>query len=320
MERYTSFILKHRKMIIVVFVFLAVVCAGLSTKVGVNYKFADYLPNDAASTVALDTMEKEYSQPVPNMRVVIHDVTIPQALDYKKKLEQVDGVDEVNWLDDVVDIYEPLENADQDTIDEWYKDSDALYSITVVDDETEKKAAVDEIRDIIGDDNSMSGTAVTDALSPFHASSDIQKIMLFVLPVTFIVLLLTTNSWFEPVLFMITIGIAIMLNRGTNLLFGEISFVTNAAGSVLQLAVSMDYFHLPSSQICRKQSRSYGGGSKTVHRISTFQWPYNSDRFCGTDPDAVQNRTGYGVGHGKSNRIQSSLCTLFPAGTGDQHL
>ena len=175
------------------------------------------------------------------MRVVIHDVTIPQALDYKKKLEQVDGVDEVNWLDDVVDIYEPLENADQDTIDEWYKDSDALYSITVVDDETEKKAAVDEIRDIIGDDNSMSGTAVTDALSPFHTSSDIQKIMLFVLPVTFIVLLLTTNSWFEPVLFMITIGIAIMLNRGTNLLFGEISFVTNAAGSVLQLAVSMDY-------------------------------------------------------------------------------
>lgn len=174
------------------------------------------------------------------MRVVIHDVTIPQALDYKKKLEQVDGVDEVNWLDDVVDIYEPLENADQDTIDEWYKDSDALYSITVVDDETEKKAAVDEIRDIIGDDNSMSGTAVTDALSPFHTSSDIQKIMLFVLPVTFIVLLLTTNSWFEPVLFMITIGIAIMLNRGTNLLFGEISFVTNAAGSVLQLAVSMD--------------------------------------------------------------------------------
>ena len=46
------------------------------------------------------------------MRVVIHDVTIPQALDYKKKLEQVDGVDEINWLDDVVDIYEPLENAD----------------------------------------------------------------------------------------------------------------------------------------------------------------------------------------------------------------
>ena len=241
MERYTSFILKHRKLIITVFVFAAIICAGLSTMVGVNYKFADYLPKDAPSTIALDVMEEEYSQSVPNMRVVIHDVSIPEALSYKEKLEKVKGVEEVNWLDDAIDIYEPLEEVDQDTIDEWYKNSDALYSITVADDETLKKKAVNEIRNIIGDDNAMSGTAVTDVLAPTHTSQEIQKIMVFVLPVVFIVLLLTTNSWFEPVLFMITIGVAIMLNRGTNLIFGEISFVTNAAGSVLQLAVSMDY-------------------------------------------------------------------------------
>lgn len=125
---------------------------------------------------------------------------------------------------------------------------------------------------------------------------------------------------------MITIGIAIMLNRGTNLLFGEISFVTNAAGSVLQLAVSMDcsIFLLHRFAENRAEGKDVQDAMvaavKQSTRISTFQWPYNSDRFCGTDPDAVQNRTGYGVGHGKSNRIQSSLCTLFPAGTGDQHL
>ena len=241
MERYTSFILKHRKLIITVFLFAAVICAGLSAMVGVNYKFADYLPEDAPSTVALNIMEEEYSQSIPNMRVVIHDVSIPEALTYKEKLEQVEGVEEVNWLDDAINIYEPLEDADQDTIDEWYKNSDALYSVTIADDETLKKKAVDEIRNIIGDDNAMSGTAVTDVLSPVHTSQEIQRIMVFVLPIVFIVLLLTTNSWFEPVLFMITIGVAIMLNRGTNLIFGEISFVTNAAGSVLQLAVSMDY-------------------------------------------------------------------------------
>lgn len=55
--------------------------------------------------------------------------------------------------------------------------------------------------------------------------------MAIALPIIFIILLLTTTSWFEPVLFMVTIGVAIMLNRGTNLIFGEISFVTNAAGS-----------------------------------------------------------------------------------------
>ena len=228
-------------MIIIVFLILTVICAGLSTLVGVNYNFADYLPKDAPSTNALNVMEEEYSQPIPNMRVVIYDVSIPDALEYKEKIEKAEGVKEVTWLDDSIDIYGPLELADQDSVETWYKNSDALFSVTVSSDEKEKKAAVDAIREIIGDDNAMSGTAVTDVLSPVHTSQEIQKIMLIALPIVFIILLLTTTSWFEPVLFMITIGVAIMLNRGTNLIFGEISFVTNAAGSVLQLAVSMDY-------------------------------------------------------------------------------
>ena len=228
-------------MIITVFVVLAVICAGLSTLVGVNYNFADYLPDDAPSTKALNIMEEEYSQPIPNMRVVIYDVTIPEALDYKEKIENAEGVKEVTWLDDSIDIYQPLELADQDTTDTWYKNSDALFSVTVSSNEDEKAAAVEAIREIIGDNNAMSGIAVTDVLSPVHTSQEIQKIILIALPIIFVILLLTTTSWFEPVLFMVTIGVAIMLNRGTNLMFGEISFVTNAAGSVLQLAVSMDY-------------------------------------------------------------------------------
>ena len=241
MNRYTTFILKHRKWIMSVFLILAVVSAGFSTMVGVNYSFTDYLPDDAPSTKALDIMNEEYNQSIPNMRVLIYDVSIPEALSYKKKLEAAEGVEEVTWLDDSINIYEPLEMADQDTVDTWYKNKDALYSVTVSSKEEEKEKAVSQIREIIGDENSMSGTAVTDILSPIHTSKEIQKIMVIVLPIVFLVLCLTTTSWFEPVLFMITIGVAIMLNRGTNLIFGEISFVTNAAGSVLQLAVSMDY-------------------------------------------------------------------------------
>ena len=242
MNRYTQFILKHRKIIIIVFLLAAVICVGLSTMVGVNYKFADYLPEDAPSTKALDVMKEEYDQTIPNMRVLIYDVSIPLALSYKERIENVKGVEEVRWLDDAIDIYEPLEQADADTVDVWYKDSDALFSITISEkDDAEKKAAVKEIRTIIGDENAMSGTAVTDTYSPVHTTKDIQKIILIAIPIVFIILLLTTNSWFEPVLFLFTISVAIMLNRGTNLIFGEISFVTNAAGSVLQLAVSMDY-------------------------------------------------------------------------------
>ena len=239
MERYTQFLLKHKKLIIGVFVLAAVLCAVLSGLVGVNYNFADYLPDDAASTRALEVMDEEYSQSVPNMRVLVYEVSIPQALAYKEKIADVDGVEEVTWLDDAVDIYEPLELAEQKTVEDWYKDGNALFSVTV--DEKKQDSVIPAVREIIGEENCMSGTAVTSVLAPVNTSVEVQQIMFLAVPIIFLILILTTNSWFEPVLFMITIGVAILINRGTNLMFGTVSFVTNAAGSVLQLAVSMDY-------------------------------------------------------------------------------
>ncbi|MFR6327401.1 MAG: efflux RND transporter permease subunit [Eisenbergiella sp.] len=207
--------------------------------VGVNYNFADYLTDDAASTRALEVMDEEYSQSVPNMRVLVYEDSIPQALAYKEKIADVDGVEEVNWLDDAVDIYEPLELAEQKTVEDWYKDGNALFSVTV--DEKKQDSVIPAVREIIGEENCMSGTAVTSVLAPVNTSVEVQQIMFLAVPIIFLILILTTNSWFEPVLFMITIGVAILINRGTNLMFGTVSFVTNAAGSVLQLAVSMDY-------------------------------------------------------------------------------
>lgn len=239
MDHYTRFVVKHKKIIIAIFVIAAAVCAFLSTMVGVDYKFADYLPDDAQSTVALDTMNKEYDQEVPNVRVMIKDVSIAQALKYKEKLEKIDGVQEVNWLDDATNIYQPLALTDKDTVNDWYKNKNALYQVTI--DETNGYEVIQNMRKVIGDDNYMTGDAVTNAVTPVTTAEEVQRIVMITVPIIFIILLLTTNSWFEPVLFMATIGIAIMINRGTNLMFGTISFVTNAAGSVLQLAVSMDY-------------------------------------------------------------------------------
>lgn len=239
MDHYTKFVVKHKKTIIFLFVIAAAVCAFLSTMVGVDYKFADYLPDDARSTKALDVMNEEYDQEVPNVRIMIKNVSIAKALDYKEKIEAIDGVQEVNWLDDATNIYEPLEMMDQETVNDWYKNKNALYQVTM--DETNGYETAMQIRKVIGNDNYMSGEGITNSLTSRTTAAEIQKIVMIVVPIVFIILLLTTNSWFEPVLFMATIGIAIMINRGTNLMFGTISFVTNAAGSILQLAVSMDY-------------------------------------------------------------------------------
>lgn len=239
MERYTQFLLKHRIQVIVLFVAAAAVCAVLSGLVDVNCKLTDYLPGESASTRAIKVMEEEYNQAVPNMRVLIYDVTIPEALEYKERLKAAEGIQEVSWLDDAVNIYEPLEMAPQKTVDEWYQDGNALFSVTVKEDRADE--AVAAVREIIGDENCMSGSVVESVAADSDTAKDVRKIMLLAVLIVFLILLLTTSSWFEPVLFLITIGVAILINMGTNLIFGTVSFVTSAAGPVLQLAVSMDY-------------------------------------------------------------------------------
>lgn len=81
--------------------------------VSVNYDMNDYLPESSPSTVALDLMDEEFDGGVPNARVMVANVTIPEALAYKEQIEAVDGVTDVTWLDDAVSVNEPLEIQDQ---------------------------------------------------------------------------------------------------------------------------------------------------------------------------------------------------------------
>ena len=121
----------------------------------------------------------------------------------------------------------------------YYKDNNALMSIAI--EEEKRLDAVSEIRGIIGDDNDMTGSAVSAAYATKNTVHEISKISGIAVAFVLLVLLLTTMSWAEPFLILIGIGVAVVINMGTNLIFGEISFVSNAAGSILQLAVSLDY-------------------------------------------------------------------------------
>lgn len=239
MRKFYEVIVNHRKTVIVVFFISVVICALCGTMVNVNYDMNDYLPDGMASTVALDTMNKEYDMSIPNARVMISDVSISEALDMKQKLLDIDGVDDVTWLDDVVDTDIPLGTQDKDVVENYYKDNNALFTVTV--DEQTRLETVNTIRKLIGDENSMSGSAVNTSVATQATNSEIKKIILLVLTICLAILCITSHSWIEPILLLGTIGVAIILNKGTNLMFGTISFVTNAAGGVLQLAVSMDY-------------------------------------------------------------------------------
>lgn len=252
MKKFYSGIVKHRKLIIALFAVLFIACMILQNLVEVNYDMNDYLPEDCKSTISIDVMEDEFDGGIPNARVMVYDVTVPQALEYKDKIEKVSGVTDVMWLDDATDITVPLSSIDADTVETYYKDNNALFTVTI--EENSRISAVSEIRKIVGDDNAMTGSAVSTALSTTNTVSEIGKITVIAVIFVLIVLIITTNSWLEPIVVLLGLGVAIILNNGSNAVFGEISFVTNAAGSILQLAVSLDYsvFLIHRFEECRK--------------------------------------------------------------------
>ena len=239
MQKFYRGIVNHPKLIITVFLLLTVICAVLQSMVGVNYDMTAYLPEDSHSTVSLELMENEFEGGIPNARVMIRDVTIPEALEYKEKLLACDGVTDVMWLDDAASIYVPLNQLDADTVETYYKDNTALFTVTISEDK--RIEAVDAIRAVIGDENAMSGEAVSTAIATTSTVDQIMIITIFAVICVLVILFITTTSWIEPLIVLGGIGVAVIINMGTNLIFGEISFVTNAAGSILQLAVSLDY-------------------------------------------------------------------------------
>ena len=239
MRKLYESIVNHKKTVIVAFVMAMIVSAVCSTMVNVNYDINDYLPDGTASTVALDTMNEEYDMSIPNARVMVSNLTVAQALEMKQKLSEIEGVEDVTWLDDVIDTDIPLETADKDTVENYYKDNKALFTVTI--NEHTRIETVNAIRDLIGDDNSMAGAAINTAIAAQATNKEVKNIIFLVIPICLAVLFLTSSSWIEPILLLGSIGVAILINKGSNLMFGTISFVTNAAGGVLQLAVSMDY-------------------------------------------------------------------------------
>lgn len=254
MKKFYSGVLNCKKTVLIIFLSLFVFSLLCSNLVAVNYDMTDYLPANTKSTVSLEILQGEFSGGIPNARVMVKDVSIPEALKFKEKIKAVEGVTEVTWLDDTADIRVPLATLDTKMVETYYRDNTAVFTVTIDDDY--RISAVEDIRNLYGTQGAITGAAVSNADATVSAVSEILKITVIAVTFVLIVLLLTTSSWLEPILVLAGLGIAVVLNNGSNLIFGEISFVTNAAGSVLQLAVSLDYsvFLLHRFDECLKEN------------------------------------------------------------------
>ncbi|MGG1629884.1 efflux RND transporter permease subunit [Rossellomorea sp. NRS-1567] len=239
MINIASWIIKHKKAVLIAFILVTVLSTAAQFFVKVNYNMVDYLPDDAQSTQAMDIMEKEFTGDVPDTRVMVTGVTIQEALEFKEKLEAIDGVSDVMWLDDMVDLKTPLEVADKETVENYYSDQNALFSISVR--TGDEVRITDEIYELIGSDGAIAGEAANTASSQKMAGSESMYAGMLLVPLIILILVVSTTSWIEPLFFLTAIGVSVLINLGTNIFLGEVSFVTQSVAPILQLAVSLDY-------------------------------------------------------------------------------
>ena len=252
MERFYGAIVRRRTLVLALFILASAAGLWMKSLVRVNYDINDYLPAGSPSTAAIQVLGREFDRGIPNVRAMVEDVTVPQALQIKAALANLPGVEAVTWLDDAADVAVPLSAMDSALLDAYYRDGAALFSLTVSEDDY--VAAVAGVRAVIGEEGAMTGSAVSQAASATGTMGEVQIIGAFGVAFALVVLALTTTSWLEPLLVLAGLGAAVFINAGSNLLFGEISFVTNACGSILQMAVSLDYsvFLLHRFTECRK--------------------------------------------------------------------
>lgn len=233
-------IIEKRHFIEVIFAIVVILCALNAPFVKVNYDLTKYLPSYTKSKVAIDLMEREFGYP-GTARIMIKDVSIYEAYMYKQMIENIDGVDMVSWMSS--DVYMTEGFLDMDSEKDYYKDRCAVMDITFDegDDADLTKAAIGQMQEMLGDKACYAGSAVESKSLEQTLDKEITIIMIIAVILILVILCLTTTSWFEPILFLSVMGIAIILNMGTNIFLGTISFLSKSVASVLQLATSMDY-------------------------------------------------------------------------------
>ena len=244
MERFFRGVLRHRKLVITIFVILTCLSVACIPQVKIDANMSDYLPTSAKSSQDLSDMKAIYGNDITNARIYVTGISQVDAASFDEQLKNQPGVTSVTWLGDEVDLDKPIEVANADTVKEWYDGDGYLYQCVFTSDVDQ--AEIDSIRSMAqalhgAQTVAIDGSAVSDAANMATINTDMAKIMTIAVIVVFVMVLLNTTSYLHPVVMLLTIGVAIALNMGTNIFRGTISSITQLVASVLQLAVSMDY-------------------------------------------------------------------------------
>lgn len=242
MQKFGRGVVKFRVPILIVSVLLLIpsIFGFLSTRI--NYDILSYLPSDIETMKGQDIMLDEFGKGGFSL-VMLDGMEDKDVEKVKEKIEKVDHVCDVLWYDTLADVSLPKEVLPDDIYDFFNTDNSTMMAVffdeaTSADGSLE---AVKEIRSIAGEQCFVSGmSSVVEDIKDLTMQEAPMYVVIAVI-LTSIILALTMDSFLIPLFFMLSVGMAIVYNMGTNFIQGEISFITEALAAVLQLAVTIDY-------------------------------------------------------------------------------
>lgn len=242
MQKFGRGVVKLRVPILIVSVLLLIpsIFGFVSTRI--NYDILSYLPSDIETMKGQDIMLDEFGKGGFSL-VMLDGMEDKDVEKVKEKIEKVDHVCDVLWYDTLADVSLPKEVLPDDIYDFFNTDNSTMMAVffdeaTSADGSLE---AVKEIRSIAGEQCFVSGmSSVVEDIKDLTMQEAPMYVVIAVI-LTSIILALTMDSFLIPLFFMLSVGMAIIYNMGTNFIQGEISFITEALAAVLQLAVTIDY-------------------------------------------------------------------------------
>ena len=242
MLKFSQWLVKHKAIVLVLGVLLIIPCAIGFINTRVNYDILSYLPKDIDTMKGQDILKEEFGQGGFSF-VMVDGMTDKEVAEMADKLAEVDHVSKVICYQSLTDLNVPKEVLPQKVYDMFNKGDTTMMAV-LFDDTTSADVtleAIDKMRDITSEQCFISGmSAITTDMKHLSDSESIIYSVIAVILVS-IVLIFAMDSFLIPVFFMLSIGLAIVWNLGTNFMMGEISFITQALALVLQLGVTMDY-------------------------------------------------------------------------------
>ena len=240
--KFAKSVVKYRIPILLTAALLMLPSFYCMTHTRINYDMLDYLPADMDTVKGQDELMEDFGKGAFSF-IVVEGMPVSEVSALKSRIEQVDHVETVLWYDSISDVSVPMELL-PDKLYNAFNSGDATMMAVFFDSATSADVTMDAIREIRAAADSrcfVSGMSalVTDLKDLCEAEEPTYVGLAVIFACAAMVLLL--DSWLVPFVFLLSIGVAIMFNLGSNLSFGEISYITKALSAVLQLAVTMDY-------------------------------------------------------------------------------